>query len=204
MTSLPAAEASMSRMADTTMAGGNEGVAVVDDGTGEDVLEKLKVLNYYQDFAVSWPNAKNHHFKPLTRAYFTVPAANLNEQYFYFASIVCWLVGLCGGKIEVPDQFDDPTVTSTNIIQALKELDMSVREIMPSKIRQGHGDCVLLTLSMLCDQALKEKGVQFLPPTYPSEKYDEDLVADDSAAAAGPEDEIADDVPMREASDDDD
>ena len=38
---------------------------------------------------------------------------------------------------------------------------------MPSKIRQGFGDSVLLTLSMLCDQALKEKGFTFLHPTYP-------------------------------------
>eukprot|EP01061_Rhynchopus_euleeides_P006896 TRINITY_DN15889_c0_g1_i1.p1 TRINITY_DN15889_c0_g1~~TRINITY_DN15889_c0_g1_i1.p1 ORF type:complete len:442 (+),score=191.71 TRINITY_DN15889_c0_g1_i1:176-1327(+) len=165
----------------------------------EDILEKMKVLNYQVDFCQAWPTAKGHNFRSLTRTYFCVPASNLNEQYFYFASLVAWLVTLCGGKIDTPDQFDDPNVVSTNIIQALKDLDMPVRDIMPSKIRQGFGDSVLLTLSMLCDQALKEKGFQFLPPTYPQDKYDDDLTIDDPAA----EDEIADDVAVREDSDDD-
>eukprot|EP01059_Diplonema_ambulator_P000538 TRINITY_DN1043_c0_g1_i2.p1 TRINITY_DN1043_c0_g1~~TRINITY_DN1043_c0_g1_i2.p1 ORF type:complete len:439 (+),score=167.84 TRINITY_DN1043_c0_g1_i2:168-1319(+) len=167
----------------------------------EDILEKLKILNYMVNFAQSWPTTKGHNFRPLTRMHFVTPAGNLNEQYFYFASLTAWLVSICGGKIDTPDQFDDPNVVSTNIIQALKDLDLPVRDIMPSKIRQGFGDSVLLTLSMLTDQALKEKGFQFVSPSYPADKYDDDLNIDDPAAVG--ENEIIDDVSIKEDSDDD-
>eukprot|EP00754_Rhynchopus_humris_P045281 Rhum_TRINITY_DN4764_c0_g2::Rhum_TRINITY_DN4764_c0_g2_i1::g.15617::m.15617/K04638/IFT57, HIPPI, ESRRBL1; intraflagellar transport protein 57 len=194
-------QAGITKMAESVATGNTaEPAAQVDDGTMEDILEKLKLLNYQVSFCQTWPTSKGHNFRSLTRTYFCVPASNLNEQYFYFASVVAWLVGLCGGKIDTPDQFEDPNVVSTNIIQAVKELDMPVRDIMPSKIRQGFGDSVLLTLSMLCDQALKEKGFQFLPPTYPQDKYEDENIDDPT----GEGDEIRDDVAVPEESDDDD
>ena len=196
------ADASITKMASESTLGGEQ--AQVDDGTMEDILEKLKILNYQVAFSQQWVSAKgqkNHNFRPLTRQHFCQPASNLNEQYFYFASLVAWLVSICGGKIDVPDQFDDPNVVSTNIIQALKDLDMSVRDIMPSKIRQGFGDSVLLTLSMLSDQALKEKGFQFLQPTYPQDNYSEDTQIEDPSG--GSNEEIADDVAFRPDSGDD-
>ena len=120
-------EAGITKMSESMTGGGGGEAAQVDDGTMEDILEKLKVLSYQVNFCQAWPTAKGHNFRSLTRTYFCVPASNLNEQYFYFASVVAWLVSLCGGKIDTPDQFDDPNVVSTNIIQALKELDMPVR-----------------------------------------------------------------------------
>eukprot|EP00755_Sulcionema_specki_P021320 Sspe_Gene.13205::Locus_4525_Transcript_1_1_Confidence_1.000_Length_1075::g.13205::m.13205/K04638/IFT57, HIPPI, ESRRBL1; intraflagellar transport protein 57 len=165
----------------------------VDDGTMEEVIEKLKILNYQVDFAQNWHGAKGHNFKPLTKTYFCTPAGNTNEQYFYFSSLVSWLVGLCGGRFDPPDQFDDPNVTATNIIQALKDLNLSVRDIMHSKVRQGYGDSVLLTLVMLCDQALSEKGFQFLAPVYPQDKYDDEMHIGDPTGG-GDEGEIEDDV----------
>eukprot|EP01063_Lacrimia_lanifica_P015231 TRINITY_DN22047_c0_g1_i1.p2 TRINITY_DN22047_c0_g1~~TRINITY_DN22047_c0_g1_i1.p2 ORF type:complete len:439 (+),score=230.31 TRINITY_DN22047_c0_g1_i1:48-1319(+) len=200
-------EAGITRMAGDSMASNMPGsggdTAPVDDGTMEDILEKLKLLNYHVNFIQSWPSSKGHNFRPLTRTYFCVPAANSNEQYFYFASLTAWLVSVCGGKIDAPDQFGDPNVMSTNIIQALKELDLPVRDIMPSKIQQrGYGDSVLQTISMLCDQALKEKGFNFLPPVYPADKYDDDQQIEDPGM--GDDGEIADDVAVREDSDDDD
>eukprot|EP01064_Diplonema_japonicum_P009937 TRINITY_DN1733_c0_g3_i1.p1 TRINITY_DN1733_c0_g3~~TRINITY_DN1733_c0_g3_i1.p1 ORF type:complete len:209 (+),score=60.51 TRINITY_DN1733_c0_g3_i1:35-661(+) len=195
-------DASVTKMATESMAQNMAGGGMqVDDGTMEDILEKLKILNYMISFAQTWPSTKGHNYRPLTRTYFCAPAGNLNEQYFYFASLTAWLVSICGGKIDAPDQFDDPNVVSTNIIQALKDLDLPVRDIMPSKIRQGFGDSVLLTLSMLTDQALKEKGFQFVTPTYPADKYDDDMNIEDPSAVG--DDGIIDDIAVREDSDDD-
>ena len=132
-------QAGITKMAESVATGNTtEPAAQVDDGTMEDILEKLKLLNYQISFCQTWPTSKGHNFRSLTRTYFCVPASNLNEQYFYFASVVAWLVGLCGGKIDTPDQFEDPNVVSTNIIQAVKELDMPVRVcFFFSRIEEG-------------------------------------------------------------------
>ncbi|EGR30951.1 intraflagellar transport protein, putative [Ichthyophthirius multifiliis] len=50
----------------------------------EEILEKLKLLNYEKSFI------QQNGLKPLNRAYFAVPL-NSNEQFNYFNKIVTWL-----------------------------------------------------------------------------------------------------------------
>ena len=52
----------------------------------EDVLEKMKMLNYEQNMPGS--------FKPLSHVYFAVSNPNPAEQFFYFTSVCSWLMSL--------------------------------------------------------------------------------------------------------------
>jgi len=50
----------------------------------EEILEKLKLLNYEKEFLAQ------KGLKPLNRAYFAI-ATNSNEQFNYFKTLVKWL-----------------------------------------------------------------------------------------------------------------
>lgn len=59
----------------------------------EEILEKLKLLNYERDFV------SQSGMKQLNRAYFAVPL-NQNEQFNYFTRITQWLFKLNGSNVE--------------------------------------------------------------------------------------------------------
>lgn len=146
------------------------GAPVVDDGTMEDLSDKLKVLNYEIEFCpiITPP------FKPLTKTYFQVAQENANYQFYYFTSLVSWLMTTAGHNgFPQPDQFDDPSSTSVNIIQELKAMGLSTKELAPNKIRQGNGEAVLTILIMLVDKALISKGFGFRSLVYPDKGADE-------------------------------
>eukprot|EP01062_Namystynia_karyoxenos_P066553 TRINITY_DN60461_c0_g1_i1.p1 TRINITY_DN60461_c0_g1~~TRINITY_DN60461_c0_g1_i1.p1 ORF type:complete len:427 (+),score=194.36 TRINITY_DN60461_c0_g1_i1:91-1371(+) len=189
----------ITRMAGDTM---SQEQAMVDDGTMDEVVEKLKILDYQTAFAKEWAGASKygHQFKPLNRTLFTL-SDGTGQQSFYFTSLVAWLVELCGGRFAKFDQYqEDPNVTATNIVQALKELRLETKDVLPSKLVKGYGDSVLLTLNMLCDEALKAKGFQFLVPDYPHEAAEDLDLLDEQETG---DDEIADDVAAALDSDDD-
>eukprot|EP00759_Apiculatamorpha_spiralis_P033732 PhF_6_TR34988/c0_g1_i1/m.50836 len=53
---------------------------IIDDFSMEDLIERLKLLNYEQDFCQNF--GKGSQFKPLTKTYFTLPSDNPNAQFF--------------------------------------------------------------------------------------------------------------------------
>ncbi|KAH9578456.1 Intra-flagellar transport protein 57 [Trypanosoma melophagium] len=145
---------------------------IVDDGTMEDLIDKLRLLRYEADFC---PQVKPP-FKPLSKYYFSGPSSidNPNAQFHYFTSLCSWLMGLCGHSFEPPGQFDDPTATSTNILTELRAMNISAPNLAPNRIRQGNGEAVLTILSVLADQALLKKGFNVRSIDYTNvEKYDE-------------------------------
>ncbi|KAJ1549647.1 Intraflagellar transport protein 57, partial [Cladochytrium tenue] len=75
----------------------------------EEVLDRLKVLGYQRDFR------PENGFAPLNKFYFIVPAPNSNEQFFYFTSLVAWLLKKLGVSFDTPGQFDDPNATAADI-----------------------------------------------------------------------------------------
>lgn len=77
--------------------------------TFDDVLDKLKYMNYIKDFCTP----KN--FTPLHRYYFTTQHSNSNEQFFFFTSLFAWLTKFTKVIYEAPAQFDDPNATAANI-----------------------------------------------------------------------------------------
>ncbi|KAL3146305.1 Intraflagellar transport protein 57 [Trebouxia sp. C0010 RCD-2024] len=142
------------------------------------IVDKLKLLNYEQDFC-----KPKRHLKPLSRTYFCLPApmSGQNEQFFYFTSLVAWLLNLSGRSFQPPQQYDDPNMTCTNILTELREAGFAPVSFPPTKLRQGYGDAVCGILDALCDLALAKTKFTFQLPTYLAETYVEEADVNDDA-----------------------
>lgn len=116
----------------------------------EDVMDKLKLLNYEKEFCRKLklrPIPRQLCVTSLTlqfiiyptsyfRHYFAVPT-NSGEQFHVFTNLAIWLINLCGCHLEQPqevvlnyyyiinsiltDQFDDPNATIATIIAESKK-----------------------------------------------------------------------------------
>ncbi|KAJ4457925.1 putative Intraflagellar transport protein 57 [Paratrimastix pyriformis] len=111
----------------------------------DDVLEKLKLLDYEQNFC------RVLNFRPLTRIHFAVAAKNKSEQFYQFACLIAWLSELLGHRLEhAPQLADDPNASTTNILSQLRALGFNT-DFPPAQITQGWGDAVCAVLNGLCD-----------------------------------------------------
>lgn len=79
----------------------------------EDLLDKLKVLNYDAEFV------KNMKMKPLNRYYFAIQT-NPGEQFYLFTSLAAWLINKCGKVLEQPQEYDDPNSTISIILDCVR------------------------------------------------------------------------------------
>ncbi|TPP41630.1 Estrogen receptor beta like 1 [Fasciola gigantica] len=132
----------------------------------ESLSEKLKLLNYEKDFC------RVRHRKPVPRHYFAIPT-NPGEQFHNFTTLAAWLIGRANGKIDPPQEYDDPNATIATILDAVRELGHSI-EFAPSKLKSGCGEHCIEVLSRLADSALKIHGHEFCLPRY-TEDDDEGL-----------------------------
>jgi estrogen-related receptor beta like 1 len=44
-----------------------------------------------------------------------MPTGNPNQQFYYFTSLVAWLLTVCGHPFTAPGQFDAPNATISKI-----------------------------------------------------------------------------------------
>eukprot|EP01112_Ceratiomyxa_fruticulosa_P012676 TRINITY_DN3522_c0_g4_i1.p1 TRINITY_DN3522_c0_g4~~TRINITY_DN3522_c0_g4_i1.p1 ORF type:complete len:429 (-),score=101.89 TRINITY_DN3522_c0_g4_i1:88-1374(-) len=138
----------------------------------EDLSDKLKLLDYEKNFCKGKSN-----LKPMHRAYFALPANNPNEQFFYFTSLTCWLLGKLGNPVQAPGQFDDPNESSALLVDALKKSGFST-DFSPAKLRVGYGVPICTVLNIVCDKVLEKSGFKFKRP-----KHDiKDTVEEESEA----------------------
>ncbi|KAL7983478.1 hypothetical protein Chor_000354 [Crotalus horridus] len=132
----------------------------------EDLLEKLKLLNYEEDAAL-----RSHNMRPpsryeinilnvklqnsvMSRHYFALPI-NPGEQFYMFCTLAAWLINKAGHPFEQPQEYDDPNATISNI---LAELRSFVRK-----------NCRFSSLKV------KDR------PTYPTEELEEEAITEDDA-----------------------
>ncbi|KAH8411941.1 hypothetical protein KR222_002910, partial [Zaprionus bogoriensis] len=113
----------------------------------DDLLEKLKLLNYEKHLL------REYKLKPLSRYYF-VKATNPGEQFFMFTLICWWLCRKLGKDMERPQEYDDPNTVIAKIMQLLEEIDVPV-DFAPNKLIRGAGPSCLLVLDVLATQALR-------------------------------------------------
>ncbi|XP_012270491.1 intraflagellar transport protein 57 homolog isoform X3 [Orussus abietinus] len=130
----------------------------------EDLLEKLKLLNYDIEFV------QELKMKPINRHYF-VSSTNPGEQFYVFTSLAAWLVRKAGKSFDPPQEYDDPNSTIAFILDHLRELSVPV-EFPPNKLKQGAGEHAIYVLDYLADEALKAvkfkwKKIQ-IPPDEPT------------------------------------
>ncbi|XP_029673373.1 intraflagellar transport protein 57 homolog [Formica exsecta] len=139
----------------------------------EDLLEKLKLLNYDAEFV------QELRMKPINRHYFVIPT-NPGEQFYTFTCLAAWLIRKAGKNFEMPQESDDPNSTIALILDFLREIDVPV-EFPPNKLKQGIGEHAVYVLDNLADNALKVekfkwKKINILPdePTPEPDIEDDD------------------------------
>lgn len=141
----------------------------------EDVLEKLKVLNYETKFL-----GPRRDFKALHRNSFAVQTV-ASEQFPYFAALSGWLLTVSGIDFVKWNDFDeDPNSISQTVLSECERLGF--RPTFPvSKLRHGSGEEVCEVLDFLCDAALKQVGFSVKAPVYTTTDLFEEAKADDDA-----------------------
>lgn len=130
----------------------------------EDLLEKLKLLNYDADFV------QELKMKPINRHHFIIPT-NPGEQFYMFTCLAAWLIRRAGKSFEMPQESDDPNSTIALILDYLREIDVPV-EFPPNKLKQGSGEHAVYVLDNLADNALKVAEFKWkrvnIPPDEPT------------------------------------
>lgn len=115
----------------------------------EDLLDKLKLINYDTEFTTQFK------IKPISRHYFAVPT-NPGEQFYIFSSLAAWLIQQSGIAFETPQESDDPNTTVSNILDVLRNMGTAI-DFPPSRLKQGWGEHVIFVLDHLADKALRKK-----------------------------------------------
>ncbi|GJQ77552.1 hypothetical protein Trydic_g20941 [Trypoxylus dichotomus] len=139
----------------------------------ENLIEKLKILNFDSEFTSALK------MKPIHRYYFIVPK-NPGEQFYLFTCLAAWLIRKCGMNFETPQESDDPNMSVSNILDAVRENGIAV-DFPPNKLKQGVGEHVTYVLNSLADKALDKGGFLMKKPFIAAEKEEESEMIEDES-----------------------
>ncbi|XP_063537796.1 intraflagellar transport protein 57 homolog [Cydia strobilella] len=120
------------------------------------LMDKLRLLKIDTELR---PQIK---MKPMSRYYF-ITSTNPGEQFFVFVSIAAWLIRKAGKVFEQPQEEDDPNSTIANIIEVLREKQITV-DFSSHKLKQGFGEEVSYILNILADEAMKKENFVWQKP----------------------------------------
>lgn len=67
----------------------------------------------------------------ISRTTFSRPSITPGEQFFFFTTLVAWLLGLAGEAFQAPSQFDDPNASTSSILTALKGMGLNIKDVPP-------------------------------------------------------------------------
>lgn len=141
----------------------------------EDLLEKLKLLDYEKVLAKRIKNLSRHYFVSSCHV-----LSNPGKQFYMFAITAAWLINKAGRPFPQPLKHDEPNAIVFNILAELQAFDVKV-DFPPSKLKSGSGAHVCFVLDRLADEALKRTGFAFRKPKYPAESPEEEAVVEDDA-----------------------
>ncbi|XP_061717100.1 intraflagellar transport protein 57 homolog [Cydia pomonella] len=120
------------------------------------LMDKLRLLKIDTELR---PQIK---MKPMSRYYF-ITSTNPGEQFFVFVSTAAWLIRKAGKVFEQPQEEDDPNSTIANIIEVLREKQITV-DFSSHKLKQGFGEEVSYILNILADEAMKKENFVWQKP----------------------------------------
>ncbi|GMI44830.1 hypothetical protein TrCOL_g13083 [Triparma columacea] len=153
----------------------------------ENVLDKLKCLNYERDFV----QAQNR--RPFTREQFAIQADNNAIQFKDFESLVVFLIAKIKRDADYfkVDKLDDPNTSVNKMMIALRGLDFNA-EFPAAKLKAAYGEAVCAVLDFLTDRCLESERFVFKMPKHNEPAEPEDVDGDDDAMID--DDEIEDEV----------
>jgi estrogen-related receptor beta like 1 len=144
--------------------------------TMENVLEKMKLMNYERAFCVP------KHIAPFARTAFALPAKNPSVQFQNFLSLVEWLCEEATGDRGTfsVDKFDDPNTSVNKMMLSLRNLGFAL-DFPVSKLKLGHGEAICNVLDFLCDKVLSSRGFSYSTPIHEEPAEVEDAEVDEDA-----------------------
>lgn len=145
----------------------------------EEILERLKLLNYEREMPGS--------FKPLTHTYFAIASGNPTEQFHYFMAVCAWLMSLLRIAWRAPSQMEDPNSAVNSLYSQLQTIGAPTN-YPPQKLKQGYGEHCCAVLKHMLDQL----PFEFKRATYTEELEYEEAAVDEDAQVD--EDELAEEV----------
>lgn len=162
----------------------------------EEILEKLKVLDYEEKFC------KVNTIKPFPRTMFAMKSSNKSTQFAQFMKLTTWLFVESGRENFKIDRFDDPTTSVHKVMLELKNMDFEM-VYSHNQLLDGNGEAVCAVLDFLSDKALEQAGFDWkkqYKPRYPQEDFAEEADVDEAADVGA----IVDDIATDSDEDDDD
>jgi len=138
----------------------------------DESVDMLMLLDYESKFC-------DKELRPLSRTFFSYPAANMAYQFKYFTQLIVWLLGMLKARADW-DEYDDPNTVITNMLVALKDVGVQVN-VVPGKLKQGHGDGVCLVLHSLLTEVLRRTNFEWGKPSYPDEGLADEADVDSDA-----------------------
>jgi estrogen-related receptor beta like 1 len=151
----------------------------------ESALDKLKLCDYDMDFCYR----KNQ--LPVSKMYFTEPAANASSQWAALVALVSWTISESGTEFKV-DKYDDPNTTANKLMLVLKQLGYEA-DFPVSRLKQSYGEAVCSVLDFLATRLMKAKNVKLGDPVYPETDGFEEAEVDE-VADLGASEEVADEA----------
>jgi len=150
----------------------------------ENVLEKLKILNYERDFC------KTDHSQLLTRTAFALPWNNPSVQFGSLQDVVSWLAFKATNDRDAfkVDQYDDPNTSVNKMMLMLRNMGFTL-DFPVVKLKQGHGESVCSVLDFLADKALEAEGFAWAAPVHEDTPELEEAEVDEEADLGDIEDE---------------
>jgi estrogen-related receptor beta like 1 len=155
----------------------------------ESALDKLKCLNYEQEFL------GRHRHKAFGREHFALPGPNPSIQFQEFIDLVVWLIGQIKRDADAfrIDKYDDPITSVNKLMLALRSLDFE-GDFPATKLKMAHGECVCAVLDYLTDKALAASHFTFRVPKRSEQPETDDAVGAGPGAGGGAEGDGADDI----------
>ena len=124
---------------------------------------------------------------PRFRTFFALPSSNPNEQFYYFTSLVSWLLTLLGQSWKAPSQLDDPNSAVASLYSMLQQIGAPTN-FGAQKLKSGCGEAVCAVLKHLLDLI----PIEFRLPVYKEENAYEEAAVDEDAEIEA--EEMADEV----------
>lgn len=141
----------------------------------EDLLEKLKLLDYERVLAKCIKNLSRYSFVSSCHV-----LSNPGNQFYIFAITAAWLINKAGRPFPQPLKHDEHNAIVFNILVELQAFGIKV-DFPPSKLKSGSGAHVCFVLDRLADEALKRIGFAFRRPKFPAESPEAEAVVEDNA-----------------------
>ena len=170
----------------------------------DDIIEKLRLLNYEINFC------KKFHNEPITKFYFACniygydfnyennnQMENFPVQFAYFYDLCNWLMFIINNNISINNlndnkiefkRYDKTLKLNEQLNELVQKLhNNKIKVVVNNRFKYGYGDSVCSVITQLCDKYLMNQNYIFKTPKFFKNKenkiekiYDDNIILEDN------------------------